>query len=42
MLQSLQDESGSVSGALVPPSVCTSTAGLVNTSVSTSIVEDIA
>ena len=37
ILQSLQNESGSVSEALVPPSVCTSTAGLVNTSVSTSI-----
>ena len=42
ILQSLQNESGSVSEALVPPSVCTSTAGLVNTSVSTSIVEDVA
>ena len=34
ILQSLQNESGSVSEPLVPPSVCTSTAGLVNMSVS--------
>ena len=40
ILQSLQNESGSVSEVSNPPMTCTSTAGLINTPTSTTTVED--
>lgn len=40
ILQSLQNESGSISEVSSPPLICTSTAGLINAPASTTTVED--